>query len=519
MNVASLIPAGILDRALDYATSNLRVERLLIQLGLDPNNVTWDALLDRLLDLALVNITFSNTLALIGGIFLISTFVVRTIVPMRILCIVSIVFFLGSAVLAGSIPKFFMYLLALPVNVVRLVQIRNLVKKARSSALGTLSLDWLRPYMTPRTYQKGDVLFRKGDAATEMFLTVTGKFLVTEIGIEIPTERILGELGFLSPNNHRTQSVECIEDGEVLTIAYDKLLEIYMQNPEFGYFFLRLTSDRLLQNHARLEGLLEQSRAELEAASPAKATGAPDSSQPAAPGKREAEPAKAAVLALDKMRAVGSGVLRRRGKAGAAAPGPTVAGNVIEMPSRWKARLAAITRSRKPDPAEETRRLRLKAIAIVERHANYSALGGFIPLPIANVAAITVVIMRMVKELNLLYGKPVEHQRAYAIAIGLLGGIMPTGLARLATATVAPFLPGYNLLGLAVSSVTASAYARSIGGMLIDHFERVTALKRDRLAVKRIRRWRGWLLRMARYDRGTFREALRHSFGRGWLRR
>ena len=88
-----------------------------------------------------------------------------------------------------------------------------------------------------------------------MFLTVSGKFLVTEIGIEIPPDRILGELGFLSPNNHRTQSVECIEDGEVLAIAYDKLLEIYFQNPEFGYYFLRLTSDRLLQNFARLEGL------------------------------------------------------------------------------------------------------------------------------------------------------------------------------------------------------------------------------------------------------------------------
>jgi len=66
-------------------------------------------------------------------------------------------------------------------------------------------------------------------------------FLVTEISIEIPAGRILGELGFLSPNNHRTQSVECIEDGEVLTIAYDKLHEIYLQNPEFGYYFSSLT--------------------------------------------------------------------------------------------------------------------------------------------------------------------------------------------------------------------------------------------------------------------------------------
>ena len=124
--------------------------------------------------------------------------------------------------------------------------------------------------MTPRNYQKGDVLFRKGDTATEMFLTVTGQFLVTEIGIELPAGRIMGELGFLSPKNNRTQSVECIENGEVLTIAYDKLREIYFKNPGFGYYFLRLTNDRLLQNYARLEGLIEQNKAKLQIVTAAK---------------------------------------------------------------------------------------------------------------------------------------------------------------------------------------------------------------------------------------------------------
>ena len=154
-----------------------------------------------------------------------------------------------------------MYLLALPINVIRLVQIRNLVKRARMSA--QVSVNWLKPFMTPRNYLKGDVLFRKGDAATEMLLTVTGKFLVTEIAIELPPGRILGELGFLTPKNKRTQTVECIEDGEVLTITYDKLLEIYFQNAEFGYYLLRLTSDRLLQNIARLEGVRDQYKAKL----------------------------------------------------------------------------------------------------------------------------------------------------------------------------------------------------------------------------------------------------------------
>jgi CRP-like cAMP-binding protein len=94
-----------------------------------------------------------------------------------------------------------------------------------------------------------------------MFLTVTGKFLVTEIGIELPPGRLMGELGFLSPNNRRTATVQCIEDGIVLTITYEKLLEIYFQNPQFGYYFLVLTSQRLLENISRLEGVVAQEKA------------------------------------------------------------------------------------------------------------------------------------------------------------------------------------------------------------------------------------------------------------------
>src|SRR5919197_1609430 len=98
-----------------------------------------------------------------------------------------------------------------------------------------------------------------------MFFTVTGKFLVTELGIELPPGRLVGELAFLSPDNRRTQSLECTEDGEVLAITYDRLLELYFQNPEFGYYFLRLTTERLMQNISRLEGIVGEQKATLDA--------------------------------------------------------------------------------------------------------------------------------------------------------------------------------------------------------------------------------------------------------------
>jgi CRP-like cAMP-binding protein len=71
---------------------------------------------------------------------------------------------------------------------------------------------------------------------------------------------LVGEMGLLAPDNRRTQSIECIESGEVLAITYDKVLELYFQDPSFGYYFLRLTTDRLLQNIARLEKIIEQNR-------------------------------------------------------------------------------------------------------------------------------------------------------------------------------------------------------------------------------------------------------------------
>jgi hypothetical protein len=55
--------------------------------------------------------------------------------------------------------------------------------------------------------------------------------------------------------------VECVESGQVLTITYATVRELYVPNPTFGFYFLRLTSERLLANNARLEKLLEERKA------------------------------------------------------------------------------------------------------------------------------------------------------------------------------------------------------------------------------------------------------------------
>jgi hypothetical protein len=256
---AILDATSVFDRAVDSARS-LTFDNVLLRLGLDPNTLTTDAVFHRLLEIVLSSITLANMLALTGAAFYVATLMVRTIVPLRVAAIISILFFISYGALTGVVTTLLLYLLSLPINVIRLRQMLNLIKKARVSAQGNLSMDWLRPYMGPRKYRNGDELFRKGDEAREMFLTVTGKFLVTELNVELPPGRFMGELGFAAPESRRTQTIKCIEDGEVLTITYDKLLELYFQNPEFGYYFLRLTTERLLQNIIYLEGIIEANK-------------------------------------------------------------------------------------------------------------------------------------------------------------------------------------------------------------------------------------------------------------------
>ena len=124
----------------------------------------------------------------------------------------------------------------------------------------------------------------------------------------------------------------------------------------------------------------------------------------------------------------------------------------------------------KPTETDAAQRLS-RANATVERYANFSVLGGAIPLPLVNVASVTVIILRMVKLLCDLYGVPYERGRARALIVGLAGGAIPTTASAVTTSTLVYFIPGANLVGLAVSSVTASVCTRAIGRRFVEHFE------------------------------------------------
>jgi hypothetical protein len=201
-----------------------------------------------------------------ASIFVVATLSMRTMIPLRVFAILTNIVLIVTALPIHNYPTLVLHTVLLPLNVYRLHQMLQLVRDVKKSVNSDLSMEWLKPFMTERKCRTAEVLFYKDEKAEDMFYIVSGRFRLVESGIELPIGAIVGEFGMLSPSNLRTQTLECVESGVVLSVSYSKVEELYVQNPAFGFYFLRLFSSRLFENIGKLEQRLAQQTAPASAA-------------------------------------------------------------------------------------------------------------------------------------------------------------------------------------------------------------------------------------------------------------
>jgi signal-transduction protein with cAMP-binding, CBS, and nucleotidyltransferase domain len=206
--------------------------------------------------------------SLFASVFLVATLSMRTMIPLRVFGILTNMVLIGTAIPVHNYATIVVQVVVLGLNSYRLHQMLQLVRDVKKSVNSDLSMEWLKPFMTERKCKAGEVLFYKDEKADSMSYIVSGRFRLVESGIELPVGAIVGELGMLSPSNVRTQTLECIADGLILSVSYDQVEQLYVQNPAFGFYFLRLSTARLFQNISSLEQRLAQQTA-LAAAKPA----------------------------------------------------------------------------------------------------------------------------------------------------------------------------------------------------------------------------------------------------------
>ena len=114
---------------------------------------------------------------------------------------------------------------------------------------------------------------------------------------------------------------------------------------------------------------------------------------------------------------------------------------------------------------------RVEATSIVNTYMGWSAGASFIPLPFADLAAVTLVQVKMVSDLAKLYEVPFSRNVVKTIIASLLGSLVPAGVARGASSLIKA-IPGVGtVLGALTSPVFTTASTYAIGKVFIRHFE------------------------------------------------
>lgn len=135
----------------------------------------------------------------------------------------------------------------------RMADVRKRVADMARS--GEAALGWLLPFALRRSCRAGDIVFRKGDASTEMYCVGRGSVRLEEIGKDLQAGDMFGELGLFLPDHARTLTARCITDVELYCISEESVMQLYFQNPQFAFQILRLVAQRLAEDLRRAQGI------------------------------------------------------------------------------------------------------------------------------------------------------------------------------------------------------------------------------------------------------------------------
>jgi len=190
----------------------------------------------------------------LAAFLMFSTFYMKKMIPLRAVGassnLVFIVYTLGSDFYLNQAiwPLFILHAALFPLNITRMIQMIRLVKKVREASSGNFAMDFLIPFMTQEEFKKGDFIFRKGDEADKLYFLRDGLLRLVEIEIYVEKGELIGEVGLFSENKLRTASLLCDSDAQLLSIPKKQVLQLYYQNPKFGFYLVKLIVNRLLHN-------------------------------------------------------------------------------------------------------------------------------------------------------------------------------------------------------------------------------------------------------------------------------
>jgi len=196
-----------------------------------------------------------ETVAWVASALVFLALFMKTMIPLRTLAIVSNLAFIGYALMGlhygifdKVLPILVLHLSLLPLNIVRLQQMRQLIRTIREGSAEESAVEALIPYMTRKVFAEGEALFLKGETAGEIFFIQVGRVVIPELNKDLREGTMFGEVGIFTPEGRRSASAVCARRSVIYNIHRDDVIQLYDQNPKFGLFVVRLLSRYVTEN-------------------------------------------------------------------------------------------------------------------------------------------------------------------------------------------------------------------------------------------------------------------------------
>lgn len=212
----------------------------------------------------------------IASVLVFATFYMRTMLPLRIVALASNLAFITYAAIDGLTPILILHSALLPLNLLRLMQIRELGAQVERASSHEFSAAAILPFMRKRGVRANEVLFSSGDLAEELFYVREGEVFLPEVQQTVGPGAFFGEIALFSASGRRTATAIARTNGIVMALSKKAVLAALLQSPQLGIHLLRIITARMLQNAGRDEPLVPVE------ASPAAASVAGVSSRPLA---------------------------------------------------------------------------------------------------------------------------------------------------------------------------------------------------------------------------------------------
>lgn len=184
----------------------------------------------------------------IASILVFVTFYMKTMVPLRLVAIASNVAFITYGGIEGLTPILILHCALLPLNVIRLVELRDFLRQVEGAATEGFSVQAILPLMRRRTLRAGETLFAENELASELYYVADGALFLPDRQQEVGPGSFVGEFALFSDTGRRTTTVVSRTDCTLMVLSRSAVFSALLQHPRLGIHLLKLVTTRLLQN-------------------------------------------------------------------------------------------------------------------------------------------------------------------------------------------------------------------------------------------------------------------------------